>query len=143
MSRTALETVRRVKDQRQQSAARALGDQQRALAEQEARLAQLMNHREHYRTLLHHLGGQGLDARQLGEYRAFLQRLETAIAQQRHRIQQSRARLQQCRDAWLACRQEVEAIDQLVNRRAQRQRQHQARLEQNENDDLAANRRAP
>ncbi|MEJ2645066.1 MAG: flagellar export protein FliJ [Gammaproteobacteria bacterium] len=138
MSRSKrMQPVVRVAEDRERQAARALGEAQRRLAENESKLAELIGYREQYSQSFNTAGGVGLDARRLHDYRVFLERLGTAISQQSELVEQLRLDCERSRRRWLETRTRAQALDKVTERYQQVERKAEERLEQHDSDERA------
>lgn len=133
-----LEPVRRLRQFNERDAARRLGEEQRALADQQQRLDELLNYREDYlRRYQSVLSSGQLGGQPLQEYRVFLERLDQAIVQQRQLIERGEQACLRSRDEWLSTRTDVRAIDKVVERRRLMLERQRLRREQSESDERA------
>ena len=121
------------------SAARALGESQHALAEQETRLEQLRSYRSEYREMLE-ARDRSVDPRTLRDVRAFLERLDEVIRQQEQVVEQKTQNYDNKRAVWVQAHSRTSALERAGDRsRAAEEREHE-RGEQHEQDDLAGQR---
>jgi flagellar FliJ protein len=132
-----LEPVVKVAENREQQAARALGDAQSALAQAEQRLQELKTYREEYIERFHANGAQGMSAVQMGDYRLFLSKLARAIEQQAELVQQAAAVVEQQRQKWFNRRGKVKMLDNVVSRYQADEQRVLDRKEQLEQDERA------
>ena len=119
----------------ERDAAKALGDAQRQVAEAEQRLDQLRDYRHEYTERFARSGNHGLRPEQMMDYQAFLEKLNTAIAQQQQNIVKARQSLQQCRQYWFAQRGRSKLLDNVLARYVESEIQHASKREQRETDD--------
>ncbi len=118
---------------RELEAGRRLGVVQRRLEEAQAQLDELKRYRDEYAARLR--GGASLTARELGEFRVFLQKLELAIEQQGKRVEEEALRLRQSRQTWLQRHQRTSALDKVLENYRDEERKEMQRREQRESDD--------
>ncbi len=130
-----MEPVQRLTQEREQSAARELGQCQQELAAQESRLQELLGYREQYSRSFQHTGSSGLGARNLQDYRVFLGRLNEAIHQQKNLLQQCRERQQQTHRQWLETRSRSQAIGKVMEGYRRETQRLQQRQEQKDTDE--------
>ena len=116
-SSKGLQPVARYAASREREAARALGESQQRVREQEIRLQELIEYQAEYRRQLTQSGQSGLDAAQLQEFRAFLLQLGEAITQQEQVIAQCRSQSEQERQHWIERHHRSEVLDRLIDRR--------------------------
>jgi flagellar protein FliJ len=115
-------------------AARKVDDAAQALA----KLKLLTDYREDYFVRFGAQAAAGLAEAQLANYRAFLARLETAIAEQQRLVEDARAGVVAAQAQWQAGQQRLKSYEVLDERRLTRQRALGARREQREQDEYAA-----
>lgn len=108
--------VVRVAENREQQAARSLGDSQSALSQARQRLDELKNYREEYIRRFHTNGAVGMSAVQMGDYRLFLSNLSHAVEQQVGLVQQAAVVVEQQRQQWLVRRGKVKMLGNVVSR---------------------------
>lgn len=132
-----LEPVVKLAENREQQAARALGDSQSALNQAEQRLDELKNYREEYIQRFHANGAVGMSAVQMGDYRLFLSNLSRAIEQQAELVTQAAAVVEQQRQQWFSRRGKVKMLDNVVSRYQADEQRVVDRKEQLEQDERA------
>lgn len=132
-----LKPVVKVAENREQQAARALGDSQSAFAQAEQRLAELKQYREEYIQRFHTNGAAGMSAVQMGDYRLFLSNLSNAIEQQVEQVKQAASVVDQQRQQWFARRGKVKMLDNVVSRFQADEQRIVDRKEQLEQDERA------
>jgi flagellar FliJ protein len=132
-----LKPVAQFADSRQQDAAVALANYRRVYDEHENRLNELRGYRAEYLERFHAAGAAGMDAMQLQEYRAFIDRLDKAVAQQEAVVQAARQEYEQKKQAWLELRGRAKALDGVVVRYQEQEQQARERREQHESDERA------
>ncbi len=132
-----MQPVQRVAHGREQDAMQKLGQSQQFLDAQKARLEELRAYREQYSRDFAASGESGLGASRLRDYRAFLGRLGQAIQQQEALVARYQSQHEQTRQLWVESRSHSQAIDKVVDRYRQQERQQQERREQLEHDERA------
>ncbi|HEC18561.1 MAG TPA: flagellar export protein FliJ [Gammaproteobacteria bacterium] len=135
-----LEPVVKVAENREQQAAKALGEAQAALQQAQQRLAELKTYREEYVQRFHSDGATGMSAVQMGDYRLFLSKLSRAIEQQAELVEQAAARLEQQRQQWFDQRGKVKMLGNVVSRFQADERRSVERREQREQDERSQGR---
>lgn len=135
-----LKPAAHVADSRERAAAREVGTSQRHLAELENKLGELIGYREEYARRLSE-SHQALDAAQLADFRAFLTRLNEAIAYQERRIGDARRQHTRLISQWTRSRQKVDALGKVMTRFLTEERHHNERLEQKDQDDRSQRRK--
>ena len=131
----ALGRIQEITDRQTDKAAARLGDLNRELHEQEARLMLLFQYRSEYNDRLQRAATDGLDGATMRNYHDFLQRLETAIMQQHAQVVEARTRAEHGRI-------ESMTFDTLSKRFELGEMREEAAREQKSQDDLAARRHA-
>ena len=130
-----LEPVITVAKNREQKAARAVGETQRILAHNEAKLAELLAYRQEYAKRYEDTGRDGMEINRLNEFRQFLNRLNEAIASQRELIKAKLSELEKKNTMWNQTRVKHKSIDKIATRhRAEELREEDCR-QQDESDD--------
>jgi flagellar protein FliJ len=125
---------------RERAAARDVGTSQQNLAELERKLAELTGYREEYARRLRE-SHEALDAAQLADFRAFLTRLNEAIAYQDGRIRDARRQHARFISQWTRSRQKVDALGKVMTRFMTEDRHHVERGEQKEQDERSQRRK--
>ncbi len=132
-----LEPVVRVAENREQQAARSLGDSQLALNQAQQRLDELENYRKEYIQRFHTTGATGMSAVQMGDYRLFLSNLSRAIEQQIGLVKQAAVTVEQQRQQWFSRRGKVKMLGNVVSRFQTEEQRVADRKEQLEQDERA------
>ncbi len=130
-----LEPVVKVAENREQQAARSLGDAQSALNQAQQRLDELENYRKEYIQRFHTTGAMGMSAVQMGDYRLFLSNLSRAIEQQAGLVKQAAVAVEQQRQQWFARRGKVKMLGNVVSRFQTEEQRVADRKEQLEQDE--------
>ncbi len=128
--------VLKLAENKVQELARALGQEQQRLAQMQLQLTELERYRDLYQQEMKARSQDGLDIRQLREFHAFVERLESALRQQQQGLGQQQQRCDQVRGKYLAERARAQALDKVVERYHNEESAQLARREQNELDDL-------
>ena len=132
-----IEPVVRIAENREREAARRVGDSQRNLEAQRARLLELQAYRDDYAKRFAATGSGGLGAAMLHDYRAFLGKLNQAIEHQKRLIQAGERAYEDSRRQWLDSRGRMKALDTVAERYRRDEYRQQERREQNELDERA------
>jgi flagellar FliJ protein len=130
-----LTPVRRVAQSREQKAARHLGQSHRTLQEEETKLKQLKRYHQEYLQRFEEVAKKGISAPQLQEYRAFLEKLDQTIRQQRDVVSASLVDHSSKKDDWRQKHTRTQALNKVVTRYQQQERKAEDRHEQKESDD--------
>jgi flagellar FliJ protein len=132
-----LETVLELAQKDTEHASREVGRLQHHRNEADDKLATLAAYRENYYEQLMQSGGQGVDVTRLRNYAAFIDRLGSAIHQQRGTVQALDARLEESREVWLERQRREKSFDILKQRFIAEQKREAERKAQRENDEHA------
>jgi flagellar protein FliJ len=135
-----LKPVRRVAETRERDAARVLGEAQRQLQDQQAKLEQLLAFQQEYQGRFDTACRGGISAGQLQEYLSFLGRLQQAVAQQEQAVEKSRQASMERRRHWQAKHTRTQAIGKVMARLQEGEQQDQERREQKDTDERALRR---
>lgn len=119
----------------QEQSAQQLKHRQSEHEQSQSRLDQLHKFREEYEQRLTGLGENGIAARQLQDYRQFLNRLGSAIDQQKTEIQQHATQVETAREAWVEKSRRQSALERLMTQADQQLRQAQDKQAQKEADE--------
>ncbi|MDH5545448.1 MAG: flagellar export protein FliJ [Gammaproteobacteria bacterium] len=130
-----LKPVQRLNEFREDQAARALGAHNAQLANHRKRLDDLLQYQQEYGRQFLSLGQNGIPARKLRDYQAFMDNLTRAIEQQRQIIQQFEAENERLKRQWLAVHHRTKAVDKVVERMVQGENRAEERRIQKELDD--------
>lgn len=133
-----MQSVAGLAKNREDNAARLLGERRKFLEQQKQRLAELMMYREEYAKKFQNTGHQGLTISQLNEYRHFLIKLNMAIVQQREHIDLAIDDCQLFQQKWLDSRVHTQALDKVVEKYRNHEIKIRERKEQKELDECAA-----
>jgi flagellar FliJ protein len=143
MASTRMESVRKIEENREQDAARAWGAAQRKVAEEEARLQELLRYQIEYQQGFQDRARTGISASQLQDYQAFICKLNTAIEQQGRLVRSCQTESQQKKQAWQARYTRKQAIGKVVARYQEQDRRLGESREQKESDEFGLRPRMP
>ena len=131
---TQLELVASLKREEERQAAEALRIAHTRLAEEEERLhaVELYVDEYHARTLT-----GTVDLRRLQGQHSFLTQLEQTLEAQRRQVSVCRQRLEAARARWLSARMQRQAVEKLIDKRADAAALEFRRAEQRQQDELA------
>lgn len=132
-----MDPVVKVAENREQAAARLLGEAQQRLQQQERRLGELVEYRDQYSQQFQHSSGQGMGVARLQDYRVFLARLNDAIQQQHIVVERCRQDCERQRGHWMATRTRTQALGKVVERYRREERHAAERREQHDLDERA------
>ncbi|MDV6328327.1 flagellar export protein FliJ [Idiomarina sp. PL1-037] len=135
-----LEMLRELEQRREDKAAQDFSQVQQQVQEQQMRLDGMSKYRLDYLNQLQHRGQSGIASMQVGQYHAFVGKLDEGVEQLHHDIIKLQQVLQQRKDRWLAQRRKRESIDFLIKEKRKREQIAEARKEQNNLDDFSSQR---
>ena len=141
MKREKMAQVARLAKFEELQSARELNAVQTSHEQKRAQLDQLMQFKRDYEETLGKVGGEGMAAKQLQDYRLFLSKLNEAIAAQESEVQSDQESLALVRSQWLTKSQRTEALDHLVDEQVRTQLQAREKAAQRESDENALARR--
>ncbi len=127
--------VRRVAQSREQTAARELGDSQRRMQQQEARLEELKRYHDEYLGRFRDAAQIGISASQLQEYQAFLNKLTRAIQEQEKIVRSTHQECSNKKEIWQKKRVRSQVLGKVVERFQTAERRAEDSREQKEQDD--------
>ena len=130
-----LSPVQRVAQSREQKAARHMGESHKNLLAEETKLEQLKQYHAEYLSHFETAARKGLSSAQLQEYRAFLDKLDQAIGEQERVVAARKLDHSNKKDDWRETHTRTQALDKVVRRYQQQERQSADRQEQKESDD--------
>lgn len=126
-----------VAENRQQEAARRLGEARGELVRREQQLEELKRYREEYAQRFTREGGGGFTTGALLSYRRFLAQLNTAVEQQEVVVAQAREVVRRRITDWQAARSRLQAMEKAVERLRDEELEQEERAEQGESDERA------
>jgi flagellar FliJ protein len=135
-----LKPVVKLAASKERDAAVLLAECQRRRNEQLQRLDDLITYRQEYLQRLQTAGSEGMEASQFQDYRLFLERLDTAVRQQRELVAEMEADFEKKKGDWFHKRGKTKVLESVVSRYRQEETRQQARREQDEADDRAQHR---
>jgi len=130
-----LDKVAFVAQTEENRAAAAHQNDKRALDQSEQRLSQLQAFRNEYEQRLEHMTSNGIDARQLADYRRFLSNLNDAIDRQGGEVQRSQGAVDESREVLVQRSMRRDSLDQLLERTRVTQQRESERQEQRQADE--------
>jgi len=133
-----LQPVASIAKAHERNAARLMGEMLSQAEAQQLQMETLMNYRKDYIENFSTASREGLSAIQMQDYQVFINRLDTAIEQQKEQVKQSRQECEQSRDYWRSKYNHSEMIRKVLESRQQQERQIKNSKEQKEADDRSA-----
>jgi len=125
---------------KEKQAAHDFGLSRQKLDEAREGLSSLRSFRENYSARFHQSGSKGLGVQQLSEYRAFLNRINGAIAEQEKVIQSRESDVQVRKAAWENTHRYVLGLQKIIDRLRADESRHVRQREQVELDERAGRR---
>jgi flagellar FliJ protein len=123
---------------RADAAAAQMGQLARRLDESQGKRDMLASYRDEYRARLDAAARHGAALATLANFRAFVARLDDAVAQQEGEAAFWRERVAEARARWRGERRSLDAYAALSDRRAERAARAEARRDQRRQDEFAA-----
>ncbi len=130
-----LKTVVDVAEVESSKAGQELHHSREQQAAQQRQLEQLLQFQQEYKARLDSLSEGGVDARQLQNFRIFLQQLGHAVDQQQHTVDDAGEQVNQQQQAWLARYYRKSTLEDALNETIRQERQELERREQREADE--------
>jgi len=137
---TQLQMLFELEKKREDKAAQDFSEVQHQVQEQQMRLDGMSKYRLDYLNQLQHRGQSGIASMQVGQYHAFVGKLDEGVEQLHHDIMKLQQVLQQRKERWLAQRRKRESINFLIKEKRKREQIAEARKEQNNLDDFSSQR---
>jgi len=116
-------------------AGRELGEAQDNHTKEQAQLEQLTGFFEEYRERFNNAGASGMNARQLGDFRAFFGQLDQAIESQRQTLVDLGAKVTERQTLWIEKHQRNRSLSQALEQVKKDQLLQRNKREQKESDD--------
>lgn len=135
-----LKMLLELEQRREDKAAQDFSQVQQQVQEQQMRLDGMSKYRLDYLNQLQHRGQSGIASMQVGQYHAFVGKLDEGVEQLHHDIIKLQQVLQQRKDRWLAQRRKRKSVDFLIKEKRKREQVAEARKEQNNLDDFSSQR---
>lgn len=127
--------------ERLRAATLKLADAQTRHEQKLQKLRELEAYRDEYMQGLLRKSRDGLSMVQMKDYNLFLDRLNQAIRQQLHMVEGVHVEMEHCARQWREEQVRVNALDKVVERKVQAERQEAERRELREHDEHARQRR--
>lgn len=137
---TQLKMLLELEQRREDKAVQDFSQVQQQVQEQQARLDGMSKYRLDYLNQLQQRGQSGIASIQVGQYHAFVGKLDEGVEQLHHDIIKLQQVLQQRKERWLAQRRKRESVGFLIKEREKREQKTQARKEQKNLDDFSSQR---
>ena len=134
---TRLDPIRRLAQNREDSAAQRLVESQQALARHEAQLREMERYLDDYNLARE---GAAIAPAMLANREAFLRQLAEALRWQAGAVEEARTRLDRARELWMSKHRDGDVLDKLIDRSHNAERGRLERREQRELDEFAQRR---
>lgn len=138
MAQSKYELLKRLASDREEEAARRMGQAQARLEDAQGKLQQLQAYRDEYQARFSAQGQTGMSKTQWLDFRQFLGRLTEAVGTQSLEVERFMQRYQQERQAWQEERKQVGAFEKLIEREEHKAATREAKREQKSTDEFAA-----
>lgn len=135
---TLIEQSRKARDQ----AGRTLADDRNSEQQAALQLDTLQEYRREYQRKLQDALVQGVNVTSLHNYQRFIYSLDHAIDNAGNNLRQHNDKVDSSKQSWRQRQKRLSSYDTLADRRATRQRQHEAKQEQRQTDELSNNNQA-
>ena len=132
-----LEPVQKVVDDTERRLAEHLAASERLLSGCEQKLNELIGYRDDYTKGFAFRAGQGMGARELTDYQAFMSRLNEAITQQSDIVERARTDRDAQHKLWQSAAQRSKALTHVIDNWDQQELRELGRREQIESDERA------
>ncbi len=132
-----LNPVIKVAKDREQRAAKAMGESRRTLEQHQNKLAELLAYQQEYAQMYVDAGRGGIAINRLNEYREFLCRLNEAVDSQKEVIRLRQSDLVKKDHVWRQTRVTHKSVDKIASRLRDRERNAADSREQAASDDRA------
>jgi flagellar FliJ protein len=137
-----MQPILELAERKQTDAVQRFGMGQQKLAAARSNLQHLQGYRENYSSRFQDSGQQGMSMQQLTEYRAFLSKINKAVADQERAVTLAEAELENLRANWEDAHRHLLGIQKVVEKLTQAEIAKEQKREQLEQDDRAGNRRS-
>jgi len=133
-----IKTIVDIKQTQEQKALEELGGAQRRRQDMQNKLQDLQQYREEYQQQYMALGNNGVSINRLLDFRAFVSKLDKAIAEQQVRLQQIDHELQRKRQSWEQAHYKTRSLQKVHDRVLRSESMELARQEQKDQDENAS-----
>jgi flagellar FliJ protein len=129
--------VLRVAENREANAARRFGQSKKQCREEEDKLQNLKDYHAEYMARFQQSASVGMNASQLREYQAFLNKLEQAILEQEEIVRRSKQNCSEHKQQWTQKHIRTQSMDKAMDRMVKNEQKQEAAQEQRLSDELA------
>jgi flagellar FliJ protein len=133
-----IKTIVEIKAIQEKNTLEALGAAQRKLLATQAQLESLRKYRQEYQHRFNQLGGIGINVVQLLEFRSFMDKLDKAIAGQKHALSECETDLMTKRKIWEGLHHRTQSLQKVCNSALAAEIKQEDKREQLEQDERAS-----
>lgn len=131
-----IKTIVEIKATQEKNTLEAFGASQRKLSATQAQVENLRKYRQEYQNKYNQLGGStGITVTQLLEFRAFMDKLDKAIAGQEHSLSECETDLTNKRKIWEGLHHRTQSLQKVCNSALAAEIKQEGKLEQLEQDE--------
>ncbi len=134
-SSARLKPVHGFAERKEQDAARVFGESQEKLKSEADKLEQLRHYRREYMERFHSAAREGIQARRVLEYQAFIAKLDEAIGEQEQVLGYAREGNERAKSQWMEKQSRSKALGKVVEHHQVRERKAMDKREQREQDE--------
>ena len=139
MSASSLKLLLELAQQQTDSSAKKLGKLSFQQQEAEKKLNLLLQYRQNYQSYLQNSSVQGIDHMEWLNFTAFMNKLDTAIAEQRQAVLHAQSKRMAGNNEFLSHQRKLKSYDTLSKRQQNAENQRQTKHEQKLQDEFASN----
>jgi len=132
-----IKPIIRIAENSEHKAAIELGRAQSQLRENLNRLQELLSYEQEYRARFEDTGRRGVSIQTLHGFRSFLEKLETAIEQQKQAVKVAQDLVTHQQKKWFASRDKLKIYGNVEDKFLSEEIRQEERQEQNESDERA------
>lgn len=132
-----IKPIIRLAESREQQAATELGQAQNRLQEQVNRLQDLLNYQQEYRAQYEQTGRMGVSINTLNGYHSFLQKLDSAVEQQKQAVKSAQDLVLRRKQQWFASRDKLKIYNNVSDKYRVAESKQEEQQEQKDSDERA------
>ena len=133
-----IQTIVDLKESQEKNALEDLGTTQRKQQEQRLKLKNLKKYRAEYQQQYRQINDTAVSVKRLLDFRAFISKLDRAIEDQLHALQEAEKELSYKRKIWESAHHRTNSLKKIHATSRTEENLQQEKIEQKEQDDLAA-----
>lgn len=130
--------LKRIEKEREQKAATDLQSAQSFLEANQAKLKEVESYKLDYLKRMQDMGATGMGGGSYQHYQRFIVQLDQGILAQSNVVSTAKEVVTQRRQEWLMQKNKLKAVDTLLDKKAQARNAREAKAEQNQSDEFAA-----